>query len=228
MCSSVCARYGADEDGPNTDAYGSSESMTTNTCLIGGSFFAGLPAAASEEPFELLELSVELGSELPELSVELGCVFVGLVPVLAPVVGVGVASGSTCGGSPPDVEADASEPDGCEPLAPVVGMGPEAGSMTFNGERAAASEPLTLVLATSPMRMPNPRNISTSNAETRGAGSRRPPCGEAGISATGAGATGALGPSAVAAATGEAPRVRCNSSSNCPLRGPTRAPHARQ
>jgi hypothetical protein len=207
--------------------------MITNTCLIGGSFFAGEPAAG-------------LGaapSEASELPFELDGAVVGVVGLAAAGAAAGVGSDSAGGGSLLAVDDGSAEADAdadAEAEAEVDGTaGSEEGSTTFSGERDEASDALGRVAATFPRSTPNPRNTSTSRAEILGAGSRRalaPIDPRAGPTAAGAGwaalTTAALstaaGLCAVASAGRARPTTRPRSSSSRGLREPMRRPHERQ
>jgi hypothetical protein len=208
--------------------------MITNTCLIGGSFFAGLLADSLEPPVEdpLSDEPEELPSELEEPVLELAGAFAAGVVLVA----VGVCSGSLAGGSLLAVEAEDSEDV-------VVGVeeAPEGDETILTGERVEASVSSTPELATLPSSTPKPRNTSTSSAETGRDGSRRPfeggtaPAGVAPVavamSTAGAPpeAASSVGPaSAIAPAVPVRPRTRLSSSSSCWERDPTRAPQARQ
>jgi hypothetical protein len=214
--------------------------MITNTCLSGGSFFAGpladsLEPPSEEPPLEAEEPPSELDEPLEPVLELAGVLAAG---VLLLVVGVG--SDSVAGGSLLEVEEEDSE---------AVEVGAEeadAGAVTiFTGERVEASVSSTPELATLPSSTPKPRNTSTSSTETGRDGSRRPldggaaPAGAA--SAAGAGAAPGTAPgaappvaappaglSAMAPAASVRPRTRRSSSSSCWPRAPTRAPQARQ
>jgi hypothetical protein len=214
--------------------------------LIGGSFFAGAPASDCEEPEPFESEPVSEPESVSEL--ELDCVLAGVVLVFEPLLGAGVASGSTSGGSL-EVEALDSE-DELDVLAGVED--PDEGITTRSGERAEASVPETPWLATLPSSTPKPRNTATSSAETGRGGRLSPPdgCGAWPASAAGGGGGGgsadaggyaddAVPACAAVSADDAAPmgdsstpcallRSCRSSSSSCSLRGPTRSPHARQ
>ncbi len=132
--------------------------MIRNTCLIGGSVFAGassrtapvpvLPSAAlpsvSDDPFEA-----------------------GFEGVAATGVGAGCASGAL-----------ASSGADSEPFGDVAGVeGSAGGAFAGSSSRtrwpaSAASSPLGGVATTFPRRMPKPRKPATSRADTQGEGNR--------------------------------------------------------
>ena len=218
--------------------------MITNTCLTGGSFVAEPPAAELEvlpsepevlpsepevlpsEPEVLPSEPEVLPSEPEVLPLELDGAFAAAFVVLPAAAGAGVGSDSDAEdeGSPPGAEGEDSDVDVDVDAEAEAPDGPEAGSTTFRGERAAASVP-TREPATLPRSTPKPRNTSTSSAETRGGGSLRLEDVRTSTLAAGTGAARALRrwrPRDVPAP------ARRRSSSSCGLRDPTRAPHARQ
>ena len=148
--------------------------MITNTCLTGGSFELEPPeAGVLDPPLPLpppplplpLPLEPDGEEDLPEA---------GFVPVAGVVVGAaadGVGSELAAGGSLAAGEAASGV------VAVVVAAGAAAGGrISFTCRPAsAASVSCTGEAVTLPIRTPNPRNASTSTAQTRGDGSERSP-----------------------------------------------------
>ena len=130
--------------------------MITNTCLTGGSFVSGWPAA---------ELVGDPDSSLPDCPSDsrVVAVCVGVVVVAAEVSGVFEAPVSGSSELPCEELVDPSDAE-----LPVAGA--LAITRTCSGWDAA-SESRTPELAALPISTPKPRNPSTSSADTHGEGS---------------------------------------------------------
>src|ERR1700677_2836663 len=205
--------------------------MIKNTCLIAGRVLAGVPAGAFEDSLPVpADPPCEADDSPPArdgAALELDGVVLGALAVFVLTAaaggGVGVGSASDDGGSLADAEDDSD----VAVLAVALALaGADAGSTTFNGERADASVSAGLEAATWPRITPKARKTTSNSADTRGAGRRRPEVAFARVSI---GASGA-GPAADArerVSPGWAPSL-LSSRSSCGLRSPTRAPQARQ
>src|SRR5271166_4238274 len=197
--------------------------MITKTCLTGGGFEEepceegpeeppSEPDEPDSEPEEPDSEPEELLALLPEDALAGAGVEAGVEDSEAAAPGVGVAS-----------PVDGGEDEG-------VVLGAEAvvcGSRTFSGALWEASVSFTRGPAAPPISTPKPRNMSTSSADTRGAGRLRPDPRGARLGAAGAaGAAGCgSGPRTSAAC---ASRRFCSSATSSGLRAPTRAPQAMQ
>src|SRR5271165_518495 len=195
--------------------------MITKTCLTGGGFEEEPceegPEEPPSEPDEPDSEPEEPDSEPEEL--------LALLPEDA-LAGAGVEAGV-------EEDSEAGAP-GVGVASPVDGgedegvvLGAEAvvcGSRTFSGALWEASVSFTRGPAAPPISTPKPRNMSTSSADTRGAGRLRPDPRGARLGAAGAAGCGS-GPRTSAAC---ASRRFCSSATSSGLRAPTRAPQAMQ
>src|ERR1700677_3500993 len=146
--------------------------MITNTCLTGGSFELEPPEAGVVDPPSPLPLPPPPAPLPPEPDGEKDLPEAGFVAaegVLAGAVADGVGSELAVGGSLAVGEAASG-------VVVVAAAGAAGGRISFTCRPAsAASVSCAGEAVTLPIRIPNPRNASTSTAQTRGDGSERSP-----------------------------------------------------